>query len=77
MSESPAWIVIAALAALSACSAYASASEPVAVVGPFIMNQSEDGKASSDSFEVWDLLCNLKAPHPGEPPTCSLNAVFC
>jgi hypothetical protein len=60
---------------LGASVSAAKAGEPVAIVGPFIMSQSEDGQPSSDSFEVWDLLCNLKPPSPGTQPTCSLNAV--
>jgi len=75
MSQSLRQVGIVALVYLCLGSQTARGSEPVAVVGTFIMNQSEDGRPSTDSFEVWDLLCNLKAPRPGAQPSCSLNAV--
>jgi hypothetical protein len=52
-----------------------AANEPVAVVGAFVMTEAEDGKQSSDSFEVWDILCYLKEPFPAGRRSCSITAV--
>jgi hypothetical protein len=41
----------------------------------FIMTEAEDGKRSSDSFEVWDTFCALRPSPTLGAARCSITAV--
>jgi hypothetical protein len=41
----------------------------------YVMTEAEDGKVSSDSFEVWDIFCVLRPSASLGAPRCSITAV--